>query len=224
MEHKADWTTQAGSALVRLANALAENDIFPSSPIVVFGSAPLQIFVHPDFLSADIDIFIREEDLEEPIAALIEELGLGKGKAAYYIEIVPSYIFRAGYDWRDRAQVEEVNGIRFMFPDTLDILMAKLRRLDEKDFRAFELVTKETGRPTEDEMLRELRSSYEVVYVKRDGSKSPVWTNAERLWPRLFGRPLDVRREVLQPVFDTLEAAGTKEDYLAELRVSLGLE
>jgi hypothetical protein len=35
---------------------------------------------------------------------------------------------------------------------------------------------------------------------------------------------LDVRREVLQPVFDTLEAAGTKEDYLAELRVSLGLE
>ncbi len=100
MELKADWTTQAGSALMRPANALAEQNIVPQSPIVVFGSAPLQNFVHPDFLSADIDIFIRDPSLEAPIAALIEELGLGKGRAAYYIEIVPSYVFRAGPDWR----------------------------------------------------------------------------------------------------------------------------
>jgi hypothetical protein len=64
---------------------------------------------------------------------------------------VPTYIFCGGQKWRERARHIELEGTTFLFPESIDILLAKLRRLDEKDSRAFELVRAKTGRPTEDE-------------------------------------------------------------------------
>ena len=58
-----DWDTQAGQALRQIAKTLAESGVSQPRPIVVFGSAPLQIFIDPDLLSADIDLFVRDNAL-----------------------------------------------------------------------------------------------------------------------------------------------------------------
>lgn len=190
-------------------------------PIVVFGSAPLQIFLDPAFLSADVDVGV--DDREEELKALIDEIGLGKGTAAFYVEVVPTYIFRAGQKWRERAQRIELEGVPFLFPAPIDILLAKLRRLDEKDLRAFELVRAKTGHPTEDELILELRDAYDLFYFQRDGQKSGLWANTEKLWPRLFGHGIDVPARIINPVLQQLEAAGFTPDYIKELRERFGV-
>lgn len=219
---KPDWETPAGRALVALAAAIQRKRLVLQHPIAVFGSAPLQICIDPAFLSADVDVFLTSGPDDE-LKALVEEIGLGKGKAAYYIEVVPGYIFRPGPNWRERAMPVTLNGVAFLFPDPLDILLAKLRRLEEKDIRAFELVLKKTNHPTQEELTRELRAAYDLFYFQKDGRKSALWENTEKLWPRLYGRAIDVRAEIIQPVLDLLAEAGTDRDYLEEIRTRLGL-
>ena len=158
------------------------------------------------------------------LKGLVEEIGLGKGKAAYYIEVVPEYIFRPGPNWRERTTSVTLSSVAFLFPAPLDILLAKLRRLDEKDIRAFQLVLEKTSRPSEEELIRELRASYDVFYYQKNGRKSALWENTEKLWPRNFGREVDVRAEIIQPVFDQLAEAGAGSDYLEDLRIRLGLD
>ena len=48
-----DWESKAGSLLDRLVAALPKQ---PRLEINVFGSAPLQLFIEPTFLSADVDV------------------------------------------------------------------------------------------------------------------------------------------------------------------------
>jgi hypothetical protein len=165
-----DWNTPAGRALVALSTAIQRKGLVFLKPIVVFGSAPLQIYIDPAFLSADVDISLAGQD--DLLKGLVEEIGLGKGKAAYYIEVVPEYIFRPGPNWRERTTSVLLNGVSFLFPAPLDILLAKLRRLDEKDIRAFQLVLEKTGRPSEEQLIRELRASYDVFYYQKNGRKS----------------------------------------------------
>lgn len=216
-----DWTTPAGRALVTLAGALRERGLTWSRPLLVFGSAPLQIYLDPAFLSADVDVAAPER--EEELKQVVEEIGLGKGQAQFYIEVVPSYIFRAGQRWRDRARRVTLEGVEFLFPEPIDLLLAKLRRLDEKDLRAFELVRKHTNRPSEEELILELRDAYDLYYLQRDGQKSVLWANTEKLWPRLYRRAIDVPREIVEPVLEQLAEAGCSRDYLAELRSRFGL-
>jgi len=216
-----DWNTPAGRALAALSKAIQGQGIVLSSPILVFGSAPLQICVDPALLSADVDVAVREQ--EEVVKKLVEEVGLAKGKTPFYIEVVPEYVFRPGPNWRERAMLLTLNTVQFLFPAALDILLAKLRRLDQKDMRAFELVLKKTGRPTETELIRELRASYDIFYYQKDGRKSALWENTEKLWTHIFRRQIDVRAEIIQPVLDQFAEAGMAPDYLAELRDRLGL-
>ncbi len=216
-----DWNTPAGRALDTLSTAIQRKGLVLLSPIMVFGSAPLQIFIDSAFMSADVDVSLPGQG--EEIKNLVEEIGLSKGKAAYYIEVVPEYVFRPGPNWRARATPIRRNGIAFLFPDPLDILLAKLRRLEEKDIRAFHLVLEKTGRPTEEELVSELRASYDIFYYQKDGRKSALWENTEKVWPRIFGREIDVRAKIIQPVLDSLAEAGANRDYLDELRTRLGL-
>ncbi len=68
----------------------------------------------------------------------MDEIGLGKGKAAYYIEVVPEYIFRPGPNWRERAEIMTLNDVSFLFPASLDILSSpNFDWLEEKDILAF---------------------------------------------------------------------------------------
>lgn len=57
-----DWSTPAGLALKGLMAALPRDRRFL---ITLFGSAPLQITVEPNLLSADVDLFCDDEDLNE---------------------------------------------------------------------------------------------------------------------------------------------------------------
>jgi len=150
---------------------------------MVFGSAPLQICVDPEFLSADVDEALPGQTAE--LQTIVDDIGLSKGKAAYYIEVVPEYIFRPGPNWRERAEVVILNDVSFILPASIDILLAKLRRLEEKDLLAFHLVRSKTGHPTENELIHELRASYDIFYIQQNGRKSALWENTERLWPRL---------------------------------------
>ncbi len=204
-----------------LSAAIQRTGLKLEKPIVVFGSAPLQLVVDPAFLSADVDI--SNSGGEAILKKLVEEIGLNKNKAPYYIEVVPEYIFRPGPNWRDRATLTELNGVQFLIPAPLDILLAKLRRLDEKDFRAFELVLQKTGLPTEEQLIGELRVSYDLFYHQKDGRKSALWNNTEKLWPRLFRREINIRTEIIEPVLEELARSGAEHDYLAELRNRLGI-
>ena len=75
--------------LNRLALAIQTKGIVLAEPLVVFGSAPLQLSIDANFLSADVDIATIKH-LDE-LKALVEEMGLGKGKAPYYVA-------RVGYE------------------------------------------------------------------------------------------------------------------------------
>jgi hypothetical protein len=69
--------------------AMHERDLRLGSPIVLFGSAPLQSFLDPQFLSADVDVGVNERG--EDLKAIIDELGLTKGQAAFYIEVCDAF-------------------------------------------------------------------------------------------------------------------------------------
>jgi hypothetical protein len=59
-----DWLCPAGRRLDEFARRLSAS---PGFEITVFGSAPLQIFVEPGFLSADIDLFGSEGNTDRLI-------------------------------------------------------------------------------------------------------------------------------------------------------------
>lgn len=214
-----DWNTPAGQALERLTAAVRQRGGVFTEPLLVFGSAPLQIFLDPAFLSADVDVTVSRQLAE--LQLLVEAAGLGKGRAPFYVEAVPRYVFRPGPDWGMRAVRHRLNGVELVFPAPLDLLVAKLHRLDEKDMRAFELVRQKTGQPDESALVEELRQCHEKFLPRSSGAKSDFHRNVERLWLRLFSHPADVNGDILQPVLAALRAAGESEDYLSVLR-SLG--
>ena len=67
-----DWSTPAGQLLERFAAALPAHRTFS---ITVFGSAPLQLTLDRDLLSADVDIFSNED---EDLSSAIQAAGLDK--------------------------------------------------------------------------------------------------------------------------------------------------
>jgi len=62
-----------------------------------------------------------------------------------------------------------------------------------------------------------------MFYIQQNGQRTSLWENTERLWPRLFSRPIDVRREIIQPVLDEFSATGDNRDYVEEIRARLGI-
>ena len=103
-----DWNTPAGRVLTALSTAILNKGLVPEHPIIVFGSAPLQICVDPGFLSADVDVALPGQGAA--LKQLVEEIGMSKENASYYIEVVPEYIFRPGPNWRTRAMPVSQNG------------------------------------------------------------------------------------------------------------------
>jgi hypothetical protein len=208
--------------LETLSKAIQASGQTFNEPILVFGSAPLQVCIAPEFSSWDVDVAVLGEG-HDILKRLVEEAGLGKDQREHYVQVVPSYVFRPGQNWRGRSETVRLNGVDFLFPAALDILLAKLRRLEEKDLRAFELVIERTQHPTPDELIRELRDSYDQFYLQLDGKKSLLWENTEQLWPRIFGQEINVREQIINPVFDQLSKDDTSADYLTQLRQRLGL-
>lgn len=202
-----DWSTQAGRALRRVIALLPRDRPWL---IKVFGSAPLQMGLERDFRSADVDIFTND-DWREVVVAAIAAAGLAKSGTEFYVQCTPEGAFRTSPRWRDRAHREERDGITFRFAHPIDILISKVNRLAEKDLNAFKLVIEKTGHPTEAELIREFQAAPDLFFI---GFYNPFaggsyWGRTEQLWQDLWGRTVDVQREILDPAYARLTKCRT---------------
>jgi hypothetical protein len=188
-----NWNSAAGQILILLVSALPKDREFK---ITVFGSAPLQLSLDANFLSADIDIF-AEDDLTQ----LIEQNGLGEGQRPLYIQQCAANTFAAGPDWPLRAFTEKIEHVEFCFPHPIDILIGKLGRLEEKDIRAFQLVHSKMGMPTEEQLKEVLMNAVDLYRPRFDEEKTAgdIFYNTRTIWKILYGKEIDVRAEIITP-------------------------
>lgn len=187
-----NWQTPAGEALDKLVNALPLDRPWR---IIVFGSSPLQLGVDPTFLSADVDV-IASDDIE----GFCRAAGLLEGQSRIYIEPCTAAAFTASADWTNRAYETQRRHVALVLPHPIDILVAKIKRLDEKDLRAFHLVREKLGHPTEAELIKALRRVVDIYRPSFDEeSAGDPRHNTELLWRDLFGKPINVAREIIAP-------------------------
>lgn len=193
------WTREfhlngpAAGVLRRLVDALPAEREFE---ITLFGSAPLQLQVDEAFLSGDVDLFSNFEELE----TVVESAGLGDEQHRPYIQVCSGLNFRTSPHWGTRTQSFKLGNCTFIVPHPIDILIAKLNRLEEKDLEAFRLVIRKTGHPTEAEMIRELQNAVDLFRPGFDEENShDLVNNTRRLWPLIFGREIDPRTEIIAP-------------------------
>ncbi|MSU64363.1 MAG: hypothetical protein EXS31_18570 [Pedosphaera sp.] len=209
-----DLETPAGLALKKLVAALPKQRRFE---ITLFGSAPLQLTVEPRLLSADIDLFSDDDDLETWVRAA----GLTREQSDFYIQVCSGLNFRTSPHWGTRTQSINIENCTFIFPHPIDILIAKLNRLEEKDLLAFRVVIEKTGHPTEAELIEELQMAVDLFRPGFDEENAAdLGINTARLWPLIFGRTIDVRREIIAPALAKRRAGYDLpvRDYKRELR------
>ena len=212
-----DLNTRAAELLRKIVAALPPDRDFA---ITVFGSAPIQICVDSSLTSADVDVFSDFEELRE----ILDKAGLGQDQAAFYVQVSSELNFRTSPRWRNRTQATKIGSVTFVFPHPIDILIAKLNRLDEKDVRAFRAVIAKTGHPTETELIKELQFAVDLFRPSFDEEQGhDMANNCRRLWPLIFGREIDPRAEIIAPAL-AIRKAGYGEptrDYKQELRDAL---
>lgn len=209
-----DLNTPAGALLRRLVSLLPQDRKFT---MTVFGSAPLQITIDPTLMSADVDLFSDWEQLDE----IVHQHHLGTGQTEFYIQVCSELNFRTSPLWRDRAQSAPVSNCTLRFPHPIDILIAKLNRLDEKDLEAFRVVIRKTGHPTEGELIHELQMAVDLFRPSFDEEQGhDMANNCRRLWPLIFGREIDARKEIIAPALQKRKEgyAEPTRDYKQELR------
>lgn len=207
-----DWSAPAGRLLDRMVSALPENTQFE---IVVFGSSPLQLGIEPAFVSGDVDIF-SDTDFTD----LLHDLRIDKSTATFYIEQLPQHIFIASPAWRARAYIEPRGSVTFVFPHPLDILVAKIKRLAEKDLNAYRLVKSKTGHPTEEELIGALRAVVDVYRPAFDEEEpgGDPWVNTRIVFQELYGRDIDVRAEIIRPALEERKRHTTAPPHKENLR------
>lgn len=187
-----DWNTAAGRLLDRLVEALPSGCPWR---IIVFGSSPLQLALDPAFLSGDVDI-IPFDNIDDHLRAA----GLLKGQTEMYVEPCTPNAFTAAADWTLRAFEVSRGHVTFVLPHPIDILVSKLKRLEEKDLNAFRLVQAKTGHPTEEDLIRALQRVVDLYRPSFDEESSgDPMHNTQVLWRELFNKPIDVRLQVIAP-------------------------
>src|SRR5687767_3403389 len=212
-----DLTTAAGQLLHKLVDILPSDRLFE---ITVFGSAPLQIMIDSRLNSADVDLFSSAEEMRE----LVDRAGLGQDQAAFYIQVSSELNFRTSPRWRDRLTVTKIKNCTIRFPHPIDILIAKLNRLDEKDLEAFRVVIRKTGHPTEAELIHELQMAVDLFRPSFDEEQGHnMANNCRRLWPIIYAREIDPRVEIIAPALQKRrEGYGEPtRDYKQELKDAL---
>jgi hypothetical protein len=196
-----NWDTPNGHLLKSFIDQLPQD-----RPIVlnVFGSTPLQMRLDPSFLSGDVDMFTSED-----LSVQLEKMKLGKAHSKPYIELVPAAIFITTPAWRDRAANVVFGNVTVYIASPLDVLIGKLKRLEAKDMRAFDLVKAKTGGPTEAELKEALRvvvDMYRPAFDEENPGGDPI-ANTRRLWKHLYGHDIDVRAEIIRPALEIRKEA-----------------
>jgi hypothetical protein len=189
-----DWSTPAGQLLEKFLNSLPANREFH---ITIYGSAPLQLTVDRQLLSADVDIF---SDDDEDLSVFVAAAKLDKTNGGFYIEPGFKLSYRTNPDWRQRAKSLQRGNVTLTFPHPLDILIGKLNRLDAKDLKAFERVIEITGHPKAEEFKLELQNAVDLFRPGFDeDSPNRYSENTQSLWREVFHAEIDVRREIIEP-------------------------
>ncbi len=212
-----NWETPAAVALKALFAKLPRDKQFH---ITLFGSSPLQIGLEASFLSADVDLFGSYDD-REFLAGVVEQAGLAKNEERLYIQVCVPGNFRTSPRWQSRAFTTRIGSITLTLPHPIDILIAKLHRLAEKDLQAFRLVIKRTGHPTEAELRRELQFAVDLFRPNFDEENvGDITANTRVLWQELWGKDIDVRKEIIRPALEARRDGYDmpEADYRAELR------
>lgn len=205
---KIEWETPAGRTLRELMDALPKDREWS---LTLFGSSPLQLALEPSFTSADVDLFATDDTREE-IAAILELTGLADKSRAVYVQLCVEWNFRTSPRWKDRAFRTRFGNVTLTLPHPLDLLIAKLHRLADKDLAAFRMVIARTGHPTEDEMRRELQASVDLFRPNFDEEMvGDMTTNTRVLWNEIWGKDINVRREIIAPAI-ALRDEGYKPD------------
>lgn len=190
-----NWDTPAGRVLDQLAKALPSNRAWK---IIVFGSSPLQLGIDPTFASADVDV-IASADIEEHC----RRAKLLKGQAEIYIDLCAPAAFTASVDWPVRAHETQRGHVTYVLPHPIDILVSKIKRLEEKDLQAFRLVRAKTSHPTEGELIQALRGAVDVYRPSFDEeSAGDPRHNTVVLWRALFNRAINVGAEIIGPALE----------------------
>jgi hypothetical protein len=190
-----NWDTPAGRTIDKLVEALPKDRPWT---IIVFGSSPLQLALDPDFLSGDVDV-ISSIDIQEHC----RRAGLLKEQTSLYIEPCTPAAFTASPDWPVRACELQRRHVHFILPHPIDILVSKIKRMEEKDLQAFRLVRAKTGHPNEDELIVALRRIVDVYRPSFDeeGAGDPRH-NTILLWRELFNKPIDVAKQIIAPALE----------------------
>ncbi len=190
-----NWDTPAGRVIDRLVDALPPERTWK---IILFGSSPLQLALDPTFLSADIDI-IGSAEVEE----FCRRAGLLKGQTPLYVEPCTASAFTVSADWLVRACEVPRRHATFVLPHPIDILVSKIKRLEEKDLNAFRLVRTKTGHPTEDELMCALRRVVDIYRPSFDEeSAGDPRHNTQVLWRELFDKAIDVGQQIIAPALE----------------------
>lgn len=209
-----DLETPAGEALKKLATQLPKDRPYR---ITLFGSAPIQMTIEPSLLSAVVDLFCDDDDLNEYVRAA----GLDRDHSDFYIQVCSGLNFRTSPLWGTRTKSVTIGNCTFVIPHPIDILIARLNRLEEKDLLAFRTVIAKTGHPTEAELIDELQLAVDLFRPSFDEEQGhDMANNCRRLWPLIFGREIDPRAEIIAPALQKRrEGYGEPaRDYKQELR------
>ncbi len=195
-----NWNTPAGRQIELLARLLPPD---PVQSIIVFGSAPLQLLLAPDFLSGDVDIFQYDEtDLQ----LFVLKNGLAASPENFGFQVTDRHVFRSTLGWRGRATEVERHGHTFIIPHPWDILVGKLHRLEEKDLEAFRLVIRLTKGPTAAQFAHHLQDAVDHFRPKFDEESSggDLFLNTQLLWETIYQSTIDVRAEIIRPALERL--------------------
>ena len=168
-----------------------------------------------------MDVFSDAEDLAEWVA----KAGLAQEQSDFYIQVSSGLNFRTSQHWGSRKKSVNLENCTLHLPHPIDILIAKLNRLEAKDLEAFRVVLRKTGHPTETELIHELQMAVDLFRPSFDEEQGhDMANNCRRLWPLIYGREIDPRAEIIAPALQKRrEGYGEPtRDYKQELREGLG--
>lgn len=210
------WDTPTGGLIKRLAALIPENR---KTPILLFGSAALQFTITPKVMSRDADISpdivpMSTDELRFPRALDRQELSELARKAGPYkgvqFEVCSPDVFRSTPRWERRSMSLTEGKLEITVPHPIDILVPKLARSEIKDRDNLLAVRQSCANwPREKELLAEMQRAF-PLFEKVDRSNlqthmqgqfqpdSQARTRLRQLWKYVYGRELNVEKEVVQ--------------------------
>jgi hypothetical protein len=223
-----DWESPAGKLLTLLGNAVPPDR---RTPIVLFGSAALQVTVAPTVLSNDADIApdiipydARSGEFPNPydrkdLTDLVRAHELGVHQRKLYLQVNAPGAFQPGTGYLRRVMEKDRGNLHITIPHPLDILIAKLHRYEEKDLEAFQKVYAQTGFPSPEALLAELRASPRLFarqnrsleHMPSQYPESKISKSVPHLFWTLWKKRISVPKDILAPTHQ--EIASSYRDF-----------